>query len=367
MPFALIVLMAAGLFSAAPGQTCDTPVYRYALQNWPPDDYEVVIVHRGGGEAADALNEWRSAAAAANVVVREVDLTEGGDFPYPSLLEEEPLGDLPWVYLRYPVRGQERRLVWSGPWEPGQAARWTDSSLRRTISQELLADRAGVWLFLESGDRRKDEAAATLLSRELKRLEQTLPLPCEVGTTSRPLSFVTLRLPHGETAEESLRTLLLGSEPDLDAYTNEAMVFPIYGRGIVLYALVGRGINEQTITEAAEFLAGPCACEIKSQNPGLELLMRAEWEGGWAEGAATSGFFERAEEAREQVRQAEEKAFARLRRTASASSADESTEETRRLACPLVAAGCTPIAILLLASAGILTLVVLRYVRRESP
>jgi hypothetical protein len=56
------------------------------------------------------------------------------------------------------------------------------------------------------------------------------------------------------------------------------MVFPVYGRGLVLYAMIGSGIHAATITAAAEFLTGACSCEVKSQNPGLELLLTADWD-----------------------------------------------------------------------------------------
>ena len=43
-------------------------------------------------------------------------------------------------------------------------------------------------------------------------------------------------------------------------------------------ALVGRGINEENIEESCQFLVGACSCEVKSQNPGADLLVRANWE-----------------------------------------------------------------------------------------
>ena len=45
----------------------------------------------------------------------------------------------------------------------------------------------------------------------------------------------------------------------------------------MLCALVGGGINEETIGEVAAFLTGPCSCLIKEMNPGIDLLMSADW------------------------------------------------------------------------------------------
>ena len=56
------------------------------------------------------------------------------------------------------------------------------------------------------------------------------------------------------------------------------MALPVFGRGRALYALVGKGINEDTIEEACKFVTGPCGCEVKRQNPGMDLLMLESWE-----------------------------------------------------------------------------------------
>ncbi len=56
------------------------------------------------------------------------------------------------------------------------------------------------------------------------------------------------------------------------------MVFPVFGRGRVLYALVGKSIKKINITKAAQFMTGPCSCLIKEGNPGTDLLIMADWE-----------------------------------------------------------------------------------------
>jgi hypothetical protein len=69
---------------------------------------------------------------------------------------------------------------------------------------------------------------------------------------------------------------LLGSEPDL-AGLSEPMAFPVFGRGRVLYALVGAGITAENVRKAAEFLGGDCSCTVKRDNPGTDLLLIADW------------------------------------------------------------------------------------------
>jgi len=290
------VLYAVLLMSALRVCACDIPVFEYALKMWPPDAYELVVVHRGGADAASLLEQLRQTAGGlVNMAVREA-APEVVREKYGVLLEEGRSGALPWLIVRYPVRMDARGLVWAGPASADKVGTWTDSPMRQKIVRLLLDRSVGVWVFLESGDRAKDEAAYARLEGELSRLERVMRVPDESGVESG-VTFKLLRLSRHDPAEKALLLMLIKSEPDLESLHAEPMVFPVYGRGLVLYALVGAGINTVTITETAEFLAGECSCEIKSQNPGLELLMTADWEGDSSASAGLAGFAERADQA----------------------------------------------------------------------
>jgi len=277
---------------------CDIPVFEYALKMWPPDAYELVVVHRGGQDAADLLKQLREAVGASvNMVVREAAPEEVRE-KYGVLLEASDTSALPWLIVRSPVRMDIRRLVWAGPASATNSGVWLDSPMRRKLAHMLRGGSVGVWVFLESGDRIKDEAAYSRLESELSRLERVISLSDEfVGRSN--VAFQILRLSRDDPAEKVLLLMLTKSEPDLEDLHAEPMVFPVYGRGMVLYALVGAGINTFTITEAADFLIGECSCEIKSQNPGLEILMTADWEGDNSAYVGLAGFAERADQAEE--------------------------------------------------------------------
>ncbi|MHC4680903.1 MAG: hypothetical protein ACYTEK_19655, partial [Planctomycetota bacterium] len=98
--------------------------------------------------------------------------------------------------------------------------------------------------------------------------------------------FSTLSLSRSDPNEQFLLAMLLNSEPDLDEYAGEPILFPVFGRGRALYALVGEGINTDNIREAVGFLTGPCGCEVKMLNPGVDLLMAFNWD------AAVMQFYE---------------------------------------------------------------------------
>lgn len=41
---------------------------------------------------------------------------------------------------------------------------------------------------------------------------------------------------------------------------------------------VGKGINVENLVDCMVFLAGACSCQVKDQNPGMDLLMSWDWE-----------------------------------------------------------------------------------------
>jgi hypothetical protein len=70
----------------------------------------------------------------------------------------------------------------------------------------------------------------------------------------------------------------LHMEADLGEFRNDPMVFPVFGRGRALEPLIARGINLTNVFEHSSYFCGACSCEIKNQNPGVDLLISANWE-----------------------------------------------------------------------------------------
>ncbi len=105
-----------------------------------------------------------------------------------------------------------------------------------------------------------------------------LPFSRRNFSSSQAISFSVLRLSRTDPKEKLFVQMLLNSESDLTTF-EEPMVFPVFGRGRVLYALVGAGIGKPTIQKGCYFLTGPCTCEIKDLNRGTDLLMDMDWTG----------------------------------------------------------------------------------------
>ena len=172
-------------------------------------------------------------------------------------------------------------VAWAGPASAEAVGPLVDSPSRRELARRILAGDTSVWLLLESGEKEKDAAALAFLEAELRKLEKSLKLPAHAADDPPIMSdipvklvFSTLRVSRSDPAEKAFVEMLLRSDTDLKG----PVVFPVFGRGRALYAITGAGLSADTLGEAAGFLVGPCACEAKELNPGLDLLLTQEWE-----------------------------------------------------------------------------------------
>ncbi|MBI2441434.1 MAG: hypothetical protein HYV35_08700 [Lentisphaerae bacterium] len=327
-----LAIFILALLAAECALGCSVPVFRYALERWPPDQYLAIVVHRGALASNDAalLNKLTSltqeaGAALANMDVRTVDLATQADEPVIKPFEAEIKKGLPRVLVLYPTQGASAPeglypdisapldlggpfgpsipsitpggpLAWAGPLEAATVETLADSPARREIVHRLLKGDSIVWVLVESGNKDQDQQAFESLQTELKKLEGDLsaaatntssllgyPGPDEAAPFLLPetvpvnIAFSILRVARTDPAEAVFISMLMHSEADLDQGIGQPMAFPVFGQGRVLYALVGRGINREHIGDACFFLVGNCSCQVKALNPGTDLLMTADW------------------------------------------------------------------------------------------
>lgn len=295
------IILAVLLLIAVPASCCDTPVWLFALDNWEANAYEILVFHRGpmssAGTRAVSLLQQNALAGPlhANVRVFTTDLDITTDQTVKRLWESQRDATLPWIVAIYPgsggfssadgVRfrgGRQPVVAWSGALNEANVRSLLDSPSRKTIARQLTDRVTAVWVFLESGNRSKDGAALKVLETELSRLERTLVVPDLLDSLTgeeidAEIRFSIVRISREDRAEQALAQMLLNSERGLHDY-DEPMVFPIFGRGIILFALVGKGINHAMIADAAEFITGPCPCEVKALNPGVDMLLAKNWD-----------------------------------------------------------------------------------------
>jgi hypothetical protein len=267
---------------------CNVPVFRYALERWQAEPYTATVFWRGPLTAEQkALVMQLSQTAekdSANLTLEQVDVSAPMAGPARDLWRSLTNPPLPWVVLRYPAASRIAQLAWSGHLSAESLRRLATSPVRRELANRLRNGESAVWLFLEGGNKGLNDAAGNLLEQESKALEKKLRLP-EASPFDPParletplkIAFSLLRIERHDPAEQVLVSLLVSPAKELQE-SNEPIALAVFGRGRALPPLVGREIQAPAIAEMLSFVTSACSCEAKSLNPGLDLLVAAEWE-----------------------------------------------------------------------------------------
>lgn len=272
---------------------CTVPVYRFALERWPADPYEVYVYYEGEltSEQRSLIEPLakadRSEGTGGNVRLHLVDI-QGPELngPVKEVWEGQESPQTPWVVARSPRTAPHVTTVFSAPLTEERVDTLLNSPARQTIAERILAGQSTVWVLLESGDQEKDQQALETLTTQLERLTEELQIPeqsPDVIATADPnapqlrVEFSIVQVARDDPREEAFVNMLMETESDLKEFEDQPLAFPVCGRGRTIYGLVGAGINDGTIREACEFLIGPCSCQVKEQNPGVDLLMNIQW------------------------------------------------------------------------------------------
>ncbi|MEW6746815.1 MAG: hypothetical protein AB1486_29085 [Planctomycetota bacterium] len=281
--------------STMPPVACGEPPGRpstadYALEHWEPDAYvaEVITSAASGREVQASLRCLIEAAKAKqpsfNLDVRVVPGAAHG-----------PSGDAASIVIYPPRSSKARRPMWRAALTMESVRALLESPARKRIARLLAGGETAVWVLLECSDAEKNDAAASLLTRELEALERTLKPSLrptaeatEEAHAGHSVSFSLLRVRHNDAGEDLLKASLLGSIEDL-ARLCEPMAFAVFGRGCSLDGLLGSELDAARIRETCEFLVRSCPHEHKRECPGLDLLVRAVWVSGRPRARAADG------------------------------------------------------------------------------
>jgi hypothetical protein len=271
---------------------CQVPVFRYALERWEPDRYKLFII---SPEVLDDSLKQTVRATLNNerderLALEFVSLAKSQNSLAQTIWKDHGKGSGPQAFLLYPDKaaGLKNQVAHVFDVNEDRLREILSSPVRQELVKRLSEGHSAVWLLLESGDETKDKAALAKLESQLVKDKEWLKLPSpeelevapEVLDNSKiklKIDFSVIRVKQDDPQESFLVSALLNSEPDLRDY-NEPIAFPVFGRGIVLYALVGQGIADETIRTASSFIVGPCSCQVKEQNPGFDLLLNYDWE-----------------------------------------------------------------------------------------
>ena len=301
----------AGLLFFQQAQACQVPVFRYALERWQADEYHIVIIHQGplNEEQKSALQLIERAGSplfetGANLALHKLDLSSGSsaDRRWQSESSTFKPDDPPRIALYYPSSTGIEEPLWTGDLTIANAKAIIDSPLRQKIRDELLAGTSNVWLLLQSGDESLDREAEQSLRKFLGKASDQTKLPDgiiplekahqlrsgpdegpidmdDVLRSSVPLKihFSTLAVSRKDPAEEIFIAMLLNHSPRMRSISAQPIAIPIFGRGRVLEGMIGGDITLDHTLGASTYLCAACSCQVKEENPGLDMLMAVKW------------------------------------------------------------------------------------------
>ncbi len=277
-----VCLLVAG---AAAG--CSVPVFRYALERWENDPFQLVVFSQGKLEPSLAADldgmeaVMDRTGALPNWKVVRVDVSQPVPALWAAIWEKQKSLPLPSLALCTPEWTREDPALHSAQLTKAELAALVSSPKRLEVLAQLLKGTAVVWLVAETADAKANSELLTLLETETKRLADTILISAGVRKdgvnvlSDLPLevSFSLVRVRADDPAEALLMKLLNNGDP-----VTQPTLYPVFGRGRVLAALTAAKMNKELLEETARFLCGACSCQVKAQNPGFDLLLQADWQ-----------------------------------------------------------------------------------------
>ncbi len=289
---------------------CNVPVFRYALERWEPDDYQLVVAAKGvlppdARKRVDEIaRQTYEEEGFCNLTVQELDITDESSKDllktYPAMAQVTE----PTAFLLYPESARLQAVILQEPLTDATVRNLTSSAFVEKLMLDIVKGASAVWVLVDSGDQAADDEAFRVLTETLEAVAQKIEIPPGVietsGSISGGLTKEDLRGRHDpddvlmsgiplkigfsverltkEQAEPALRGIVMNSEDDLIDYADQPMAFPVFGRGRFLVPLVGDSIDSKNIALACLYICGRCSCQVKSGNPGVDLLSHVDWD-----------------------------------------------------------------------------------------
>ena len=268
---------------------CQVPVFRYALERWQSDSFRLQLIHQGEAPA-ELLFEPKH----LNLEFESLDMDKLTPNERFSVVGLEKLTEYP-AFLLHPPKSWKNNepLVFRGTKSALESI--IDSPLRQRIKDDILEGQSTVWILVEGTDQTANEAIFNLLNDTLLEAQKSIQIPDgviqadqvgkvgedinldDVLRSSIPLkiSFKIERIRRSDPAEQAFLRILTANR---HSPSEEPLVVPVFGRGRTPGPLLGSSITTETITTACEYLCGACSCQVKSGNPGYDLLFQANWQ-----------------------------------------------------------------------------------------
>jgi len=290
----LFVIVAASSSPTSVAMACETPVYRYAMYRWQPAPYEVYFFHDQPASEQDQrvqkmLTEFeRGSDARANVACIPVNIAEDSELTSvppdvkKAWLEREDK-QLPCYFISTPYGAG----ISFEQLDEAKVESLVESPARKSLAAQLETGKLGVFVMLGGKDAAENEATEAILNALVEEVREgklslyvspaDAPAESEPATAKSDFDLGFIKINRDEPEEQWLVRSLLAMEPDLPN-EERPMIFLVYGRARALLPYIGKGITRENLIREIEFISGACSCTVKEQNPGIDLLVRYDWD-----------------------------------------------------------------------------------------
>lgn len=297
----LSVLLGTCLVSLSIAHACKIPVFRYALERWPADNYSMVAIVNGepSESVQAALRELEAIdRRRVNVNVEVIDLAKLTEAELWSVEGLANTDDAPMLQVFYPENdAKQRQICWTGDLTTCNIRRWQSSPVREQIVAELGSGASAVWVVIEGPDPSENNQFHSRLNQALAKAESQLSIPAgvikrqdaarvlqedpsasmdDVLRCDIPLQvkFATVVLRNDDPNELALQAMADGIAGD----ARPPFAIPIFGRGRMIEPLSQSKFSEASVVSVCSYLFEECSCSVKSLNPGIDVMIAANWQ-----------------------------------------------------------------------------------------
>jgi hypothetical protein len=262
-----------GLFTslALKASACTVPVFRYALDRWPSEPWQL--------EAPLSTFTTEPLAGALRNL--------GGTSPLNLSATASPENSTA-ARLLFPTQTSKEPVpAWQGTLDEAAWKRLGDSPARQEFTRRVLDGESAVWVVVSGTDATANADFLTRLKKRLTFLETAAQLPfidpndpdSQLGPGPEvKLKFSILEINRQDPLEEVTVAMLAGTKGTKSFPTEQPFAALAFGRGRVLGAWPATDLQDAQIEESTLFLTKACSCQAKALNPGWDLLMTVNWD-----------------------------------------------------------------------------------------
>ncbi len=286
----LVIVLGLSLDALA----CNIPVFRYALERWQTDSYEIVVFYDeltseqesfvAQLEASSSENNGPANATVVRSKTNGASTTSESHTELLKLISQSPEFKLPFVVVRSQA-GQGRAIQpWQGSLDKASEIGLLDSPVRKELVKRLQNGHSVVWLVLKSSDTNRTTEMLNLLKSQCAELATKIKLPDGIGLPGSELhsevpllvKFSYLDIEPNDPREQFLVNLFSGVHPE-STDNDEPLIVPVFGRGRALEVIPASDVNPALLEDLTLFMSGACSCQVKERNPGFDLLVSTHW------------------------------------------------------------------------------------------